>query len=74
MSTVLKMEMKRAFSGKAFWGTMLLGIGIACWQLVLVVIPNISMLDNYKLGKGEYPVSVFNSWLGGEGYSAAHSI
>lgn len=67
MSTVLKMEMKRAFSGKAFWGTMLLGIGIACWQLVLVVIPNISMLDNYKLGKGEYPVSVFNSWLGGEG-------
>ncbi|SHJ60815.1 hypothetical protein [Parasporobacterium paucivorans] len=69
MIRTLQFELNRALKNRSFSVSLLIGLGISISHVVLSVIPSVAQLDNYLLGKGEYPVSVFNKWIGGEAYS-----
>ncbi len=72
MSSILKIELRRAFINKIFLIALALGLCFAIAHLLVVVIP-------YGVGdawaawrtgtKGSYPFSVYNTWLGATGYS-----
>lgn len=66
---LLKIELSRAFQSKLFLIAALLGLGLALWHVVGVVLPASAALsevvDNHVL----YPLSVFNKWMGFESVS-----
>lgn len=70
MSSILGFEMRRAFSNRLF----LVAIGINCLivlsHIAFEVAPNSPIfLDDYytvRQAYGEYPLSVFNTWIGGQ--------
>ena len=74
MQKILKIELHRAFINWTFGVSIAIGCTIAISHLWFQVIPSICNLDNYLLGKGEYPVSVFNKWIGGEGISLQSAL
>lgn len=69
MKSIYLVELKRAFKNYKYFISLFLGMCICFIQYIQVVLPSISRLDNYKFGKGEYPVSVFNTWIGGSGFT-----
>lgn len=69
MLNILKFELKRSFANRNFVIVIVIGLIITISHVMLSVIPSVSTLDNYLLGKGEYPISVFNKWIFGEGHS-----
>lgn len=69
MKNMIKIEMKRAFSNKNFWISILIGMLITGTQIFTWVLPAVEQLDNYMLGKGEYPISLFNTWIGASGHT-----
>ncbi len=66
---MLKFELKRALSGKAFLFALLFGCAITLSDVFLNVIPE-AYNPNYNLDiaveMGIYPKSVYNSWIGGQ--------
>lgn len=71
MKRCLKIEITRAFTGKAFYITLGIGFGIAIWHYFQNVLPCVPYLDEYLSEKGFnlYPHSVYNKWIGGEAES-----
>lgn len=74
MHNILKFELKRAFCNKNFIISLIIGLIIVSAHLILQVLPSVHSLNNYLLGKGEYPLSLFNTWIGGEGHSMQPSL
>ena len=70
----LKIEIHRAFYNRTFLLAIVIGSFITISHVWFQVLPCRDSLDNYLLGKGEYPVSVFNKWIGGEGISLQSSL
>lgn len=70
MRGIYKVEIRRAIINRSLLISIIIGTIITVSQVVMCVIPTYKMLDFYILdGKGEYPASVFNTWIGGEGYT-----
>ncbi len=61
---MLKIELKRAFCGKMYPITCLLGLAICIAQFFVVVLPSVQYL-NFQANHGQLPNSVFNRWIGG---------
>lgn len=74
MQNILRFELKRAFCNRNFMISLIIGLVIVSSHLILNVLPSVGSLDNYLLGKGEYPLSLFNTWTGGEGRSIQPSL
>ncbi len=66
----IKLELKRAFFNKNYLVALAIGVIVAVTHFATQVIPQVGSLNNYMLGKGEYPLSVFNTWIGGESWSS----
>ncbi len=71
MKRCIKIEMKRAFTGKTFYIALGIGLILAIWHYFQNVLPCASYLDEYLSEKGFnlYPHSVYNKWMGGEAES-----
>lgn len=69
MNQMIRIELKRAFCNVRFLYSILVGLLIAGSQIFTWVIPAMEKADYYLLGKGEYPVSVFNTWIGASGHT-----
>ena len=69
MSRYLKMELRRAFRNKRIITALSFGIGLSVWHYFAYVFP----LRNYVFA-GEYPLSAYNKWIGGECYSLQSSL
>lgn len=70
MKGIFKNEMKRAFINRNMFIAVFIGCVIAVMQVIKCSIPAIESLKLYELyGKAEYPDSLFNTWIGGVGYT-----
>lgn len=69
MNTILKFEFKRAFLSPYFIGALIIGCLITISHFIFSVLPATHWLDIYLLGKGDYPSSVFNTWIEMDGSS-----
>ena len=70
MKGILKNELKRAFINRNMAIALLVGSVIAILQVKDCGIPALESLRYFDLyGKAEYPDSLFNTWIGGEGYT-----
>lgn len=69
MKQIFNMELERAMHNKKLILALVVGNAIVLWHFIQNVLPKTQYLNNYLLNKGEYPVSVFNTWIGGESYS-----
>lgn len=67
MKNMVKIEIRRAFCNKSFFISIFIGVLITGSQIFTWALPSSKWLDNYLLGKGEYPVSLFNTWIGATG-------
>lgn len=67
MKSIVRFEMKRAYISRYFVGALVVGLSIAIAQFVFSVLPASHLLDNYLLGNGEYPRSVYNTWIEASG-------
>lgn len=67
MKNMIRIEMKRAFFNGNYIVSLLIGHIIAGTHIYMRVLPAMSRVDNYLLGKGEYPVSLYNMWIGAGG-------
>lgn len=64
MKEQVKTELERAFRGKGFWVSLLIGVSIAVAQVVAEVYPRaVNPLNGY-VGMTGYPYSLFNFWIG----------
>lgn len=72
MSGILKFELRRAFINRMFLIALLIGLSIALSHIVLWVIPNAlaweTLWIEYGHSKGAYPHSLYNTWMGLQGY------
>jgi hypothetical protein len=70
MMRVLAFELRRAIANRSFVVALLAGCAIVCHHVVFDMIPNASLyLDSYysmRQAKGEYPLSLYNMWMGGQ--------
>lgn len=69
MKKMIKIETKRAFLNRNYVFSIIVGVMITGAHFLQNVLPASGMLDNYLCGKGEYPVSLFNTWIGGSGHT-----
>ena len=69
---MVAIELRRAFSNRAFVAALAIGVVLAVAQLITVVVPY-GMSDEWAFwrvgSKGYYPNSLFNSWMGSTPYS-----
>lgn len=63
MLKVMHMEIKRAFRNRFFYFAVLLGCSIVALHIVLYVIPAPKITEE-GLRHGQYPLSLFNRWIG----------
>lgn len=73
MFTMIKIEMKRAIKNKLFIIALLFGCFITISHVFQLIIPKIPYLSLH-LTKGFFPDSVFNTWIGGEGYTLQNYV
>lgn len=69
MRYYFKLEMKRAFYNRYMVIVLLIGCAISVWHFWEYVWP-----IRMYVGMGEYPLSSFNKWMGGEDYSLQPNI
>lgn len=69
MNRYLKIELTRAFGNKRMIPAVFSGMGLSIWHYFAYVFP----LRSYVLA-GNYPLSAYNKWLGGEYYSLQSSL
>lgn len=60
MSRFLKIELKRAFTGRYFWAALFVGCILTISDFWQNVYPTLWMNEMIK----DYPISVYNSWIG----------
>lgn len=69
MKELIKIEMKRAARSKSFYVSLGVGLMITIAHIFMIVYERaLNPLKFFHGGMGQYPYSVFNSWIGG-GYS-----
>lgn len=70
MKNILKLELKRAFSGKGFIGAIVIGIGISLSHFILYLVSFMSLDEMYSYNKPMISPSIlFGSWMGGNNYN-----
>jgi hypothetical protein len=69
MSRYLKIELTRAFQNKRLLLAIAFGFGLSVWHYFAYVFP----LRTYVFS-GDYPLSAYNKWLGGEYFSLQSSL
>lgn len=66
-SNIFKIELKRAFKSRKLLIALLAGMIIAVWHYVQYVLPLIRAEEFEE--EIYYPVTVFESWMGGNSYT-----
>lgn len=78
MKRVLRLELRRAFVNRSFVVAVLVGCAVVMSRVVAWVIPTgLSWADQwreYGAPKGAYPFSLYNSWIGGQGYLIQNTL
>uniref|UniRef100_UPI00405752FF hypothetical protein n=1 Tax=Agathobacter sp. TaxID=2021311 RepID=UPI00405752FF len=69
MNCYIKMELKRAFVNKRMVLALIFGIGLSIWHYFAYIYP----IRDFILS-GEYCLSSYNKWLGGESYSLQSTL
>ena len=69
MAHNLKFELDRAFRNRRMAAALVVGCAISLWHLWEYVLP----IRGYVLS-GEYPLSSFSKWIGGENYSLQATV
>lgn len=69
MADNLKFELDRAFCNRRMAAALSVGCAISLWHLWEYVLP----LRGYVLS-GDYPLSSFGKWIGGENYSLQATV
>lgn len=69
MNRYIKMELKRAFVNKRMFFALIFGIGLSIWHYFAYIYP----IRDFILS-GEYCLSSYNKWLGGESYSLQSTL
>lgn len=73
MRKTMKLELCRGFYNRTFVLTLLLGAGLSLYHTFEFVLPNMIEMECNELN-GNYPLSIFNQWIGGEGFSLQASL
>jgi hypothetical protein len=69
MNRYLKMELMRSFKNRRMILAVAFGLGLSVWHYAAYIFP----LRNY-IFSGDYPLSAYNKWLGGECFSLQSSL
>jgi len=69
MNRYMKMELTRAFANRRMLPAVSFGLVLSLWHYFAYIFP----LHSYVLA-GEYPLSAYNKWLGGESYSLQSTL
>ena len=69
MNRYIKMELKRAFVNKRMFFALIFGIGLSIWHYFAYIYPIRDFIFS-----GEYCLSSYNKWLGGESYSLQSTL
>lgn len=64
LTRVLSVEFRRAFGGKNFLIICLIGVGLAAWHVSTNVLGAMRNNDQFVPGKGAYPLSLYDGWMG----------
>ena len=69
MGNYLKFELDRAFRNRRMAAALSVGVALSLWHLRDYVLP----VRGYVLS-GDYPLSAFGKWMGGENYSLQATV
>lgn len=70
MKEMIKIERERVLSNRGLWLSLAIGLVIVFAQIVMEVWPRSQdIIGGYRNNASCYLVSVFNSWIGGSGFS-----
>lgn len=69
MANDLKLELDRAFRNRRMAAALAVGCGLSLWHLWEYVLP----IRGY-VASGDYPLSSYSKWLGGENYSLQATV
>lgn len=72
MKNLLWVEFRRAFSSRLFFAALLIAVTLSLLHVALVAAPYAvsDLYEPIRQGvKGNYPISVYNAWIGTTGYS-----